>query len=135
MQWLVACCYRPEEAEEIMLAKICNSINEAIKHGIRKFGENRLQEAEIKYKDNINKDKFQKYVMTLMSQIKKSKKLMPPQNLKLMIDCEGFKGNMDISSEEFDVLKIITEYSRVKDIYENCALYQFQISNALISLR
>ena len=35
-----------------------SAINAAIEAGILNFAENRVQEAEIKFKDNINKDKF-----------------------------------------------------------------------------
>ena len=30
ISWLIGCCYRPEVAEEIMLEKICHSINNTV---------------------------------------------------------------------------------------------------------
>ena len=70
---------------------------------------------------------FQEYVS--------AKKLKPDPNLKLVIDPEIIESDVQLSPREFDVLSVITEWCKVSDIYRNSQLMDFEVTNALISLR
>jgi hypothetical protein len=70
---------------------------------------------------------FQKYI--------DAKKLRPPGNLKLIIDPEIVVNNDRLSKEEFQVLLTISDWSKVSDIYINCTLLEYEVTDALVSLR
>ncbi|PIP91139.1 MAG: hypothetical protein COW01_05665 [Bdellovibrionales bacterium CG12_big_fil_rev_8_21_14_0_65_38_15] len=65
----------------------------------------------------------------------KNQKLRPPNNLKLLVNADFIIKGSDVLHHEFDVLSTISDYSRVQDIYENCALLEYEITHALVSLR
>jgi len=64
-----------------------------------------------------------------------AKKLRPAPNLKLVIDPEIIVSRDDITPSEFDVLAVISEYCKVSDIYKYSKLLDFEVTNALVSLR
>lgn len=65
----------------------------------------------------------------------RAKKLRPPANLKLLINPEIIYNATDVTPEEFDVLELLTEYSSVNDVYHASKLLEFEVTNALVSLR
>lgn len=71
----------------------------------------------------------------LYQQYLNAKKLKPSPLLKLVIDPEIIVAKEEITPLEFDVLAVITEYCKVSDIYKHCKLMDFEITNALVSLR
>ncbi len=71
--------------------------------------------------------KYQEYVA--------AKKLRPPANVKLVIDPEIIVNTNQVSPEEYDVLSLLTEWSKVSDIYKYSNLLEYEITNALVSLR
>lgn len=64
-----------------------------------------------------------------------AKKLRPAAHLKLVIDPEIIVSLEEITTQEFDVLSVITEWCKVSDIYKFSKLMDFEITHALISLR
>ena len=70
---------------------------------------------------------YQKYL--------ESKKLKPAPELRLVIDPKIIANPEKITSDEFDVLSILTEWSKVEDIYKYSKLMDFEVTNALIGLR
>lgn len=64
-----------------------------------------------------------------------SKKLKPPMHLKLVINPEIVVDKTILSSDEYDVLLLVTEWNKVSDIYSKSILMEYQITNALVSLR
>lgn len=64
-----------------------------------------------------------------------AKKLKPPMGLKLIIDPEIVVNAEEITPEEFDILSILTEWSKVSDVYKYSRLMEFEVTNALVSLR
>lgn len=70
---------------------------------------------------------YQKYVL--------SKKLKPSQDLRLVINPEIVVNNEDIDPAEFDVLSVLAEWCTVADIYKYSKLMEFEVTNALVSLR
>jgi len=66
---------------------------------------------------------------------RESKSLKPPLNLKLILSGDFISRGDEVSKEEFTVMSVLTEYSRVADIYSNSDLYDFEVTQALVSLR
>jgi len=64
-----------------------------------------------------------------------SKSNKPPENLKILIQPEFIDQGEKVDSNEFDLLSTISDFNRVSDIYKNCNLLDFEITNALVSLR
>ncbi len=64
-----------------------------------------------------------------------SKKLRPPMHLKLVINPEIIVSLDPISPEEFDVLAVLAEWCTVSDVYKYSRLMDFDVTNALVSLR
>lgn len=70
---------------------------------------------------------YQKYVT--------AKKLKPAMNLRLVIDPEIIVSPEEITPEEFDILSVLAEWCVVADIYKYSKLMEFEVTNALVSLR
>ena len=64
-----------------------------------------------------------------------SKKLRPPGALKLVLNPNFIVEGQDVAPNEFDVLSAISDYSRVEDIYNHCPLMEYEVTQALVSLR
>tara|TARA_R110002049_G_scaffold57306_3_gene157328 strand:+ start:50 stop:595 length:546 start_codon:yes stop_codon:yes gene_type:complete len=64
-----------------------------------------------------------------------NQKLKPPMSLKLLINSTFIIEGAKIDSHEFDVLSTISDYSRVEDIYSNCSLLEYEVTQALVGLR
>lgn len=62
-------------------------------------------------------------------------KLRPPQELKVVADVKFLEKTVDLDQNEFEVLRTLTEWSVVKDIYEKCNLLDHEITSSLVSLR
>jgi len=62
-------------------------------------------------------------------------KLRPPQNVRLMVDARYLFNHDDWQKSDYEVLKTLTEWSKVDDVFENCPLYEFEITNTLVKLR
>ena len=65
----------------------------------------------------------------------KSIKLTPPKDLRLIINSDFIDSGANLTDSEFDVLKVISDYSKVADIYNVARLYQYEVTEALVSLR
>lgn len=74
-------------------------------------------------------------VSEVISLYKENKGLRPPGELKLLVRASFIEDGEAVSGEEFDLLRTISDFSRVKDIYKNSQLPDYQITNALVSLR
>ena len=64
-----------------------------------------------------------------------AKKLRPAPHLNLVIDPEVIVSKDELTVHEFEVLSVITEWSKVSDIYKSSKLMDFEITHALVSLR
>ncbi len=65
----------------------------------------------------------------------KAKSLRPPENIHILVNPAFIKDGKKTGANEFLLLKTIAEYSKVKDIYLNCELFDFEITQALVTLR
>lgn len=60
----------------------------------------------------------------------------PPLSLRLMIRSDFLSPDREeLSDTEFRVLCTLTEWSKVEDIYRNCPLQDYEITEALVDLR
>lgn len=66
---------------------------------------------------------------------KESLKLRPPENVKILIDSEFMQDGLPVTSQEFDILVTLTEWSGPFDVYKNCQLLDHEITMGLVSLR
>lgn len=64
-----------------------------------------------------------------------SLKLRPPDNLRLAINKDFILEGEEILPEEFDILCVISDFNKVFDIYKESPLFDYQITNVLVSLR
>lgn len=64
-----------------------------------------------------------------------SKSSKPPHSIKLSIDPAFISAKEEVSGDEYDLLLTISDYNRVEDIYRHCPLLDYEITNALVSLR
>lgn len=78
---------------------------------------------------------LQKEIESEYEKYRQSKKLRPPQNLNLIIAADIVTSQDLVSYSEFKVLEIMTEYSKVSDIYDHCSLEEYEITQALVELR
>jgi hypothetical protein len=74
-------------------------------------------------------------VQTVYQNSMKSKKLKPNMELRLVIDPEVIVNNEFITSDEFDILSVLAEWCKVSDVYKYSQLMEFEVTNALVSLR
>ncbi len=66
---------------------------------------------------------------------KSSKKFRPPGHIRLIVDPEFVAKGQPVTYVEFELLSTISDFSRVSDIFNESKLLEYQISNALVSLR
>lgn len=74
-------------------------------------------------------------VAELVALYKANKGLQPPEHMKLLINPQFVEEGSEVSAEEFQLMCTMADHNRVKDIYKNCELLDYQITNALVSLR
>ncbi len=65
----------------------------------------------------------------------KAKKFRPPGHLKLIIDTDIISNKQEVTPEEFLVMSTLTEYSKVDEVYQASQLLEYEVTNALVSLR
>tara|TARA_Y100000590_G_scaffold469529_1_gene657852 strand:- start:289498 stop:290031 length:534 start_codon:yes stop_codon:yes gene_type:complete len=71
----------------------------------------------------------------ILEQTEKNKKLKPPGNKRVIVNSDFICRGANIEPKEFDVLCLISDFGKIQDIYENSFLYEFEVTNALVSLR
>lgn len=78
---------------------------------------------------------LKKKVADIISLYKENEANRPPDHIKLLINPHFITMGGEVSGDEFELLCSISDYNKVKDIYKNCELLDYQITNALVSLR
>lgn len=59
----------------------------------------------------------------------------PPDHVKLLAKASILEEGAEVTEAEFQVLCALSEWSSVKDLYQQCPLLDYEITEALISLR
>lgn len=88
---------------------------------------------ECKMKADI--EKIKKEAARLYEQRSKSLKLRPPDSLHLMIDSDFIIEGAGLSYDEFQVMDMLTEFSKVGDLYKHLDMFDYEITKVLVSLR
>lgn len=84
---------------------------------------------------NKSFDEIKLEAETIYQRYLSAKKLKPAPHLKLMIDPEVIVNQTEITPEEYDILSVLAEWCRVSDVYKYSKLMEFDVTNALVSLR
>lgn len=74
-------------------------------------------------------------VSEVFQNYEKSKALRPPENIKLVINSSFVSAGDEVTAQEYDLLGTISDFSKVEEIYKNSSLLDYEITNALVSLR
>ena len=64
-----------------------------------------------------------------------SEKIRPPAQIRFLIKKNFMVSHENVTPEEFEVLKVVSEWSDVENIYNNCQLLDHEITLALVALR
>lgn len=91
--------------------------------------------SEDKHTFKLHFEDLKKEAEAYYSRYQASTKLRPAPNLKLVIAPEIIVNNLALSPNEYDVLSILAEWCTVSDIYKYSKLMEFEVTDALVSLR
>ncbi len=89
------------------------------------------KEEKISFPLNMLKEK----TLKAYNEFIKADKNKPPESVQLLPREDFFESEEKVTPEEFKLLCTISDYSRVRDIYENSTLLDYEVTNALVSLR
>lgn len=92
-----------------------------------------VEDSDIEF--NLTYSELKKKTEDVYQSHQEATKLRPPENLRIVINPDFIKSGDKPNSIEFKVLKVLTEFSKVGDIYKNCDLFDFEITNSLVNLR
>ncbi len=74
-------------------------------------------------------------IVEVVEKYRSAKEQKPPGNLKILIE-PGFIANGEkVDATEFSLLKTLSDVNRVEDVYSKSTLIDYEITNALVSLR
>lgn len=74
-------------------------------------------------------------IKDVIEKFKESKSNKPPGHLKILIKPAFMADGEEVNGEEFELLCTLSDYNLVSDVYQNCKLLDYEITNALVSLR
>lgn len=74
-------------------------------------------------------------ISEVIEKYSQSKANRPPDHIKILIKPGFMSEGEQVTGEEFDLLCTLSDYNLVSDVYKNCQLIDFEITNALVSLR
>ena len=80
-------------------------------------------------------ESFYRELQRIYNDYQQSKKLRPPDHLKLAVSGDFVVDGASLGAEEFDSLCLISDYAQVSELYAKSPLYDFEITNLLVSLR
>ncbi len=88
-------------------------------------------EREIHHPFGVIRNKLNEVIDNYQQSIK----FKPPSNVKMMIDVSFLDKAPELTSEEFQILDLLTEWNQPDDIYRHSGLMDHEITLALVSLR
>ncbi|WP_417336973.1 hypothetical protein [Halobacteriovorax marinus] len=128
---IVDCTYGGLKAEKALYLALFDDMD----HTPLKF----IVEPEVVQEEHRNFqltfEDFKQNSQTLYLKHRESKALKPSMDLRLILDGDFISRGSEVSDSEFKLMNVLTEYSLVSDIYNNCDLYDFEITQVLVSLR
>ncbi|MGE3608802.1 MAG: hypothetical protein AB7I27_04365 [Bacteriovoracaceae bacterium] len=89
------------------------------------------KEQQIYYSYTILKNKLSEVIKLYHSSLK----LRPPSDVRIILGPEIIKEKVQVTSEEFEVMTTLSEWSLAHDVYQHCQLLDHEITLALVNLR
>ncbi len=80
-------------------------------------------------------EEFKKEAQKFYQSYLESKKLKPPESIRVLLNGDFIVRGSEVTGVEFDVMEVITEFNKVRDIYESLDYMDYEITNALVRLR
>ena len=90
---------------------------------------------ELEFSFNMTEQDFFKFKNDYFEQFELLKKLRPPKNLRLGINCKKLDIYTPLNFGEFDTMKLVLAFETVEKMYEQSQLLEFDVTKSLISLR
>lgn len=84
---------------------------------------------------NIPLGNLKRKLTELYDSYKASEKFRPPSNTKLMAKADVVDSKLEITPDEYSVLCTLSDYNLVEDVYSYNEMLDFEITNALVTLR
>ena len=129
---IVKCRYRERRGEQALLHLIVADVTS--KEDFR-F----IVEPEMISKEECSRvldfASIKKKASDIVQKFATTKNLSPPTHLKLLVNPHFVSEGQDISTTEFRVMCTMTEYPQVGDIYNALDLHEYEVVEALVSLR
>ena len=91
--------------------------------------------SESSYIFKMNLDDFERFCELFLRETSACKVLKPGEGVKLMVSPSAVVSDLKLGTNEFKVLSLISDFSLVREIYQNTELFDFEVTNALVSLR
>ena len=83
----------------------------------------------------MNEYEFFKFKNDYYEKFKSLNELRPDPELNFFLNGLNLDVYTPLSIDEFSVMKIICDFSKVSEIYKNCSMLDFDVTKSLISLR
>lgn len=83
----------------------------------------------------LDKPQLIKELQYYINEIQECQRLKPPAHIKIAINPDFISHGDNVSHSEFEILKLLTEYSKVTDIYKNSTLLENEVTLGLVGLR
>jgi hypothetical protein len=109
---------------------LCINMNDALTYII----EPELISAD-KKKIHYSYEKLKQSFNDVEDQYREAMVNRPPNSLKMSVNANFIVDKTAVSNDEFELLCCLSDYNLVEDIYKYCRMLDYQITNALISLR
>ena len=83
----------------------------------------------------INFDYIKERASEIVRQFYSSKKLRPPQDIRILVQKKFVLAGTEINFQEFQILCAITDCATIEEVYSMVEFHEYEITNALVSLR
>ncbi len=128
---VVKCSYKGASGKNGLLRALYDSL---MLTTIRYVSEPEILEESIS-EFSLSKPDMLRELQEFLKDNQESQKLKPPGHLKLVISPTFFISGPPVLPREFDLLKLLTEYAKVSDIYSNSDKQENEVTQGLIGLR
>ncbi len=78
---------------------------------------------------------LKKKLKPLLERYKMAQKSKPAKHLKILLNASFLAEGEEVTANEYEAMLTISDYSKVEDIYKNSTLLDFEMTDALVSLR
>ena len=83
----------------------------------------------------LNFDYIKGRASEIVRQFYSSKKLRPPDDIRLLVQKKFIIAGAKINFQEFQILCAITDCATIEEVYSAVEFHEYEVTNALVSLR